>query len=56
MEEKKIKLEGLPEMTEEEALLYVLEKIRGRDLFPERTAYARKLLQNINGSLQNLIP
>ena len=56
MEERKIKLDGLPEMTESELCRYILEKTRGRDLFPEQTARAKKLLGGLKESSQSLIP
>jgi hypothetical protein len=56
MEEKKVKLEGLPEMTETEAAYYVMERLRGRDLFPEKTARAREFLKAIEANGQRLIP
>lgn len=52
MKERKVKLEGLPEMTETEAARYVLNKLRGKDLFAERTAFARKILGKFNTGQQ----
>ena len=56
MEERKIKVDGLPEMTESELFKLVFEKTRNRDLFPEKTARARKFLEGLQKSKQSLIP
>ncbi|NIJ51702.1 hypothetical protein [Dyadobacter arcticus] len=56
MEDRKIKFDGLPEMTESELCKYVFEKTRGRDLFPEKTARARQFLEGLEKSQQKLIP
>lgn len=55
MEEKKVKLHGLPEMTESEARQYILDKLRGRELFPERTARAKAFLIELEKNHQRLI-
>jgi hypothetical protein len=54
--DKKIKIPGMPEMTESEARQFVLEKLRGRELFPEKTARAKAFLIELEKNNQRLIP
>ncbi|CAG5069751.1 hypothetical protein DYBT9623_02488 [Dyadobacter sp. CECT 9623] len=56
MEEKKVKFRGMPEMTESEARQYVLDKLRGREIFPEKTARAKAFLIELEKNQQRLIP
>jgi hypothetical protein len=56
METKEKQLSQMTEAEEEEFLRMILEKTRGRDLFPEKTARARKFLKELEASGQKLLP
>ncbi|MEO6282508.1 MAG: hypothetical protein ABIN80_31020 [Dyadobacter sp.] len=56
METTEKQLSGMTEAEEKEFLNMVLEKTRGRDLFPEKTARAREFLKALEANGQRLIP
>ena len=58
METKENKVKSIPTDPQEQAefLQQVMREIGDRDLFPEKTARARKFLEGLQKSKQSLIP